>query len=116
MQTCCEVVVSQELQSKGFKCRSRREFENQVDKVVQLHETMETRHSTMVVGTTGGGKTVIIETLAAAHKAAFDEVVKILPINPKAQGTDELYGVLGRVYRNEVGTNIISKQNCDPLI
>ncbi|CDJ69901.1 hypothetical protein ENH_00076170 [Eimeria necatrix] len=108
--------VELELQSKGFKCRSRREFENQVDKVVQLHETMETRHSTMVVGTTGGGKTVIIETLAAAHKAAFDEVVKILPINPKAQGTDELYGVLGRVYRNEVGTNIISKQNCDPLI
>lgn len=86
----------QELENKGFKCRSKREFDNQVDKVVQLYETMETRHSTMVVGTTGGGKTVIIETLAAAHKVAFDEVVKVLPMNPKAQGTDELYGVLGK--------------------
>lgn len=70
----------------------------------------------MVVGTTGGGKTVIIETFAAAHKAAFDEVVKILPINPKAQGTDELYGVLGRVYRDDVATNISLKQNCDLMI
>ncbi|CDI85908.1 hypothetical protein EPH_0064790 [Eimeria praecox] len=92
--------VEQELESKGLKCRSKREFDNQVDKVVQLYETMETRHSTMVVGTTGGGKTVIIETLAAAHKAAFDEVVKVLPINPKAQGTDELYGVLDPVSRD----------------
>ena len=54
----------------------------------------------MVVGTTGGGKTVIIETLAAAHKVAFDEVVKVLTINPKAQGTDELYGVLGMAKKN----------------
>lgn len=85
----------QELENRGFKSRYRQEFENQVDKVVQLYETMETRHSTMVVGTTGGGKTVIIETLAAAHKIAFDEPVKLFPINPKAQGTNELYGVLG---------------------
>lgn len=89
------MLACQELECKGFKSRHKQEFENQVDKVVQLHETMETRHSTMVVGTTGGGKTVIIETLAAAHKVAFDEVVKILPISPKAQGTNELYGVLG---------------------
>ncbi|CDJ47273.1 Axonemal 1-beta dynein heavy chain dynein heavy chain, related [Eimeria brunetti] len=92
--------IEQELESKGFKCRSKREFDNQVDKVVQLYETMETRHSTMVVGTTGGGKTVIIETLAAAHKGAFDEVVKVFPMNPKAQGTDELYGVLDPVSRD----------------
>ncbi|CDJ60958.1 hypothetical protein EMWEY_00008520 [Eimeria maxima] len=92
--------IEQELENKGFKCRSKREFDNQVDKVVQLYETMETRHSTMVVGTTGGGKTVIIETLAAAHKVAFDEVVKVLPMNPKAQGTDELYGVLDPVSRD----------------
>lgn len=85
----------QELQNKGFKSRYKKESENQVDKVIQLYETMETRHSTMVVGPTGGGKSVIIECLAAAHKKAFDEFVKVFPINPKAQGTNELYGVLG---------------------
>ncbi|KAL8448543.1 hypothetical protein Emed_003723 [Eimeria media] len=92
--------VQMELQSKGFKSRHKQEFENQVDKVVQLHETMETRHSTMVVGPTGGGKTVIIEALAAAYKKAFDKTVKMFPINPKAQGTNELYGVLDPISRD----------------
>ncbi|KAL8426027.1 hypothetical protein Efla_001945 [Eimeria flavescens] len=92
--------VQLDLQSKGFKSRYKREFENQVDKVVQLYEAMETRHSTMVVGPTGGGKTVIIESLAASHKVAFDETVKLFPINPKAQGTNELYGVLDPISRD----------------
>lgn len=39
----------------------------QVDKVVQLYEVMMTRHTVMVVGQTGGGKTVIINTLARAQ-------------------------------------------------
>lgn len=39
----------------------------QVDKVVQMYETMLTRHTTMVVGPTGGGKSVVINTLAQAQ-------------------------------------------------
>lgn len=40
---------------------------DQVDKVVQLYEVMLTRHTTMVVGQTGGGKSVILQTLAKAQ-------------------------------------------------
>ena len=34
--------------------------DNQIDKVVQLFETMGTRHTTMVVGPTGSGKSAVI--------------------------------------------------------
>lgn len=34
--------------------------DNQIDKVVQLFETMGTRHTTMVVGPTGSGKSSVI--------------------------------------------------------
>lgn len=39
----------------------------QVDKVVQMYETMMTRHTTMIVGPTGGGKSVVIDTLCQAQ-------------------------------------------------
>uniref|UniRef100_A0A8D3AXA9 AAA+ ATPase domain-containing protein n=1 Tax=Scophthalmus maximus TaxID=52904 RepID=A0A8D3AXA9_SCOMX len=60
---------------------------DQVDKVVQIYETMMTRHTTMVVGPTGGGKSVVISTLCQAQ-------TKIYPLNPKAMSVIELYGVL----------------------
>jgi dynein heavy chain, axonemal len=43
---------------------------DQVDKVVQLYEVMLTRHTTMVVGQTGGGKSVILQALARAQVRA----------------------------------------------
>lgn len=56
----------------------------QVDKVVQLYETMMTRHCTMIVGPTGGGKTVIINTLIKAQ-AALGMPTKVTVLNPKVR-------------------------------
>lgn len=50
----------------GFWC-SLFCLEFQVDKVVQMYETMMTRHTTMIVGPTGGGKSVVISTLCQAQ-------------------------------------------------
>lgn len=56
----------------------------QVDKVVQLYETMMTRHTTMVVGQTGGGKTVILNTLARSQ-TKLGKKTTLFTINPKVR-------------------------------
>ncbi|XP_047141246.1 dynein axonemal heavy chain 10 isoform X1 [Hydra vulgaris] len=72
---------------------------NQIDKIVQLYETMMTRHTTMVVGPTGGGKSVVINTLSQAQtKLGIN--TKIFTLNPKACSVNELYGVLDPVTRD----------------
>jgi ATP-dependent protease Clp ATPase subunit len=55
---------------------------SQVDKVVQLYETMMTRHSTMIVGPSGGGKTVVIQTLVKAQ-TSLGLTTKLFVLNPK---------------------------------
>ena len=69
-------------------------FNNQVNKVVQLYETMLTWHTTMIVGPTGAGKSVIINTLKEAIWLEFNEIVRIWIINPKSITINELYGIL----------------------
>ncbi len=54
----------------------------QVDKVIQLYEVMMTRHTTMVVGQTGGGKTVILNTLARTQ-TRLGKKTSLFTINPK---------------------------------
>jgi dynein heavy chain len=54
----------------------------QVDKVIQLHETIMTRHTTMVVGQTGGGKTVILNTIARSQ-TKLGKKTTLFTINPK---------------------------------
>jgi dynein heavy chain len=66
--------------------------EKQVSKVIQLFETMLTRHTTMVVGPTSVGKTTIIELLQKSQTIPGQSAVSIYPINPKAQTLLELYG------------------------
>jgi dynein heavy chain len=75
------------------KLRGLQEHQIQAEKVVQLKETMDTRHTTMVVGPTGAGKTTIIDLLKDERTTPTRNVVYYL-INPKAQSLHELYGIL----------------------
>ncbi|XP_043933259.1 dynein axonemal heavy chain 2 [Protopterus annectens] len=67
-------------------------------KVIQLYETKNSRHSSMIVGKTGSGKTVMWRTLQAAMSALHRSgdpnfaLVKEFPLNPKAVTLGELYG------------------------
>ncbi|XP_069071115.1 dynein axonemal heavy chain 10 [Pleurodeles waltl] len=71
----------------------------QVDKVVQMYETMLTRHTTMVVGPTGGGKSVVINTLGQAQ-TRLGLVTRLYTLNPKAMSVIELYGILDPTTRD----------------
>uniref|UniRef100_A0A8C6Y8I9 Dynein axonemal heavy chain 10 n=1 Tax=Naja naja TaxID=35670 RepID=A0A8C6Y8I9_NAJNA len=71
----------------------------QVDKVVQMYETMLTRHTTMVVGPTGGGKSVVINALCHAQ-TKLGLLTKLYILNPKAMSVIELYGILDPTTRD----------------
>ncbi|XP_071619148.1 dynein axonemal heavy chain 10 isoform X2 [Heliangelus exortis] len=71
----------------------------QVDKVVQMYETMLTRHTTMIVGPTGGGKSVVINTLCQAQNK-LGILTKLYTLNPKAMSVIELYGILDPTTRD----------------
>ena len=84
-------VVESDIGENGFQVLTGPS--EQVDKVIQLYETMQTRHTTMVVGGTGGGKSVIIQSLARAQ-TKLKLTTKLFVVNPKAQTVAELYGTL----------------------
>jgi dynein heavy chain len=91
-----DVKTNKEMMARVMECQKNKglqPIEDQAQKVVQLMETMETRHTTMVVGPTGSGKTAIIDLLKDERTNPTRNVVYYL-INPKAQGLLELYGVL----------------------
>ena len=71
----------------------------QVDKVIQMYETMMTRHSTMIVGPTGGGKSTVINTLCQAQ-TKLGMSTKLFIMNPKACSVIELYGILDPTTRD----------------
>ena len=82
------------LEESGYGNRDEKYFEDQIRKVVELFETSTTRHTTMVVGPTGGGKSVIIKTLAKALYMETDVKTHIDTVNAKSITLKELYGVL----------------------
>ncbi|GKT16506.1 Dynein-1-alpha heavy chain, flagellar inner arm I1 complex, partial [Aduncisulcus paluster] len=92
-------------------------LEIQVDKVVQLYETMQARHATMVVGPTSGGKSVVIKALSMAQTSLqLKTVTKV--INPKAQTVNELYGVLDPVtheWTDGLLSNMFRTMNNTPI-
>ena len=62
--------------------------------MIQLFETMQTRHTTMVVGPTGSGKSVILNILGQGLKEETGIPTRFDVINPKMVTLNELYGVL----------------------
>ena len=81
-----------DLETKGFRCSNDVVFGDLADKVIQMYETQLVRHTTMIVGPTGGGKSLVLETLKNARLASEGVIVKMSVLNPKAQPLDELYG------------------------
>lgn len=92
-----DAVSQKDLNQRALECQAKKglqELPNQAQKVIQLFETMETRHTTMVVGPTGSGKTTIIELLKDAKTVPNVRNVVYYIMNQKAQSLDELYGKL----------------------
>nr|CAK6928266.1 unnamed protein product [Fasciola hepatica] len=69
------------------------EVDEQIHKVIQLHETLQFRHSVMLVGPTCGGKTVVLEVYCRALKITGINT-KMYTINPKDRSVNDLYGYL----------------------
>ncbi len=63
-----------------------------VAKVIQLYETTLVRHGIMLVGPTGGGKTMIFRCLRKALEATTGIVHKEARFNPKSIRAPEMYG------------------------
>ncbi|XP_062849650.1 dynein axonemal heavy chain 2 [Trichomycterus rosablanca] len=67
-------------------------------KVIQLYETKNSRHSSMIVGKTGSAKTVtwriLQNALSTMHRKGEPgfHLVREYPLNPKAVSLGELYG------------------------
>ncbi|XP_005399515.1 PREDICTED: dynein heavy chain 2, axonemal isoform X2 [Chinchilla lanigera] len=85
--------VEQEIRERGLQCTPFT-----LTKVFQLYETKNSRHSTMIVGSTGSGKTTSWRILQASSSSLCRagepnfNIVREFPLNPKALSLGELYG------------------------
>ena len=86
--------------------------DSQIDKVVQLFETMLTRHTTMVVGPTGSGKSSVIEILKRVENS------NVFAMNAKSITPNELYGEMNlqtREWKDGLLSKIFRQANEKPL-
>jgi dynein heavy chain len=91
----------QEYLDKGdYHPSDEKVYNEQIDKIIQMYETMVVRHTTMIVGPTGGGKSVVLDTLQYAMLPAFNKKITTNYLNPKAQKTSELYGLMNAETRD----------------
>ncbi|KAM9855172.1 dynein axonemal heavy chain 2-like [Aulostomus maculatus] len=92
--------VREELGKKGLKVTPF-----SMTKIIQLYETKNSRHSSMLVGKTGSAKTVTWRILQSVLTALYHkgqpgfQFVKCYCLNPKAMSLGELYG------ENNLSTN-----------
>ena len=64
-----------------------------ITKILQYQELLEVRHSVMLLGPAGCGKTTVWKTLASCHNHEKAKQVTVYEtINPKSIDTNELYG------------------------
>ncbi|KAJ3115964.1 Dynein heavy chain 2, axonemal [Phlyctochytrium bullatum] len=96
-----------------IKGMNLQQLDSIVTKVIQLHETKQSRHGVMVVGNTGSGKSTIWKLLQATlnhlSKTSAETYVpvKVFPLNPKAVSLGELYGEFN-INTNEWTDGILS--------
>ncbi len=95
-----DVPVKQDQALKDMCTRSALEEGLQADdmflnRTVQFQELLDVRHSVMLLGPAGCGKTTIWKTLAAAHNLDKPKKTCVYEtVNPKAVSGDELYGYM----------------------
>jgi dynein heavy chain len=108
-KTCIEVCTA----------KGKQPVDNFVAKVVQFQELLNVRHSVMLLGPPGCGKTTIWHTLSDCHNHQKNKLVTVFEtVNPKAVTTDELYGymTLSKDWRDGIISSIMRNmsQNASP--
>jgi dynein heavy chain len=77
------------------KINSLQSEETFISKVLQFQELCDVRHSVMLLGPAGCGKSTVWKTLAGCHNHEKVKHVTVYEtINPKSINTDELYGYM----------------------
>ncbi|KAJ1518310.1 Dynein heavy chain 6, axonemal [Coelomomyces lativittatus] len=94
-----------------------------VDSIIQLYDTTRVRHGVMLVGLSGGGKTLAYQTLSEAMtRLSVDSSNSFVPVqtfvlNPKCITMDELYGAVNLAtmeWKDGLIGNITRQQVADP--
>jgi len=110
-----KISITKYFDENFYHCSDSSTFDKECDKTIQVYETMLTRHTLIVVGPTGGGKTTVCDACAAAMMTpSINKSVKIFVLNPKAQTCAQLYGLMDpstREWTDGVLSNIFRNMN-----